>query len=66
MNWSSDVHLSVELVCSFADRSAAFPPIADPCQMWWGVVEGPEGTHSPAEANEQKIKIFLQLCVFER
>lgn len=44
MKWD----LSVELVCSSAGQSAAFPPTADPCQMCGGVVGAPEGTHSPA------------------
>lgn len=42
------MNLFVELVCSSAGQSAAFPPAADPCQMCEGGVAVPEGTHSPA------------------
>lgn len=50
-NNNDEVHLSEELVCSFADQSAAFPPTAGPCQMCVGVVAAPEGTHSLAGEN---------------
>lgn len=50
-NNNDEMHLSVEPVCSFAGQSAAFPPIADPCQMSVGVAVVPEGTHSLAGKN---------------
>lgn len=52
------MYLSVELVCSSAGQSVAFPPTADPCQTCVGDEGAPEGTHSPAAA---KIKIIFHI-----
>lgn len=56
----NQAHLSVELVCSSAGQSAAFPPTADPCQMCVGVGGAPEGTHSPTAAKIKTLFYYVK------